>query len=262
MQMTRKTLGAGTLFAGALILIVSAKFSYEGFAGTFDTIPGAGWIGVGFAALAFVTASAVRIFGDDSDTAMRNLALGLLALAFAGDVSGNWQAMTLQTVTASQADLDRSSAYEEASQSLPRVRGEIEALTGQLSLIGGGDIVAAQRLLKTAGFYQGKLDGDAGGKTEAAMLAFGRDARPRLDALKAREAGLAETLAGGAPVNKGDHRAALNMLFAVLLTISTSLASIIGTRLLIGAAELDMIDASEEAATASAQIVDLLGKAA
>ena len=46
------------------------------------------------------------------------------------------------------------------------------------------------------------------------------------------------------------------------LTISSGFASAIGTRLMMGADELDEIRASQEAKSASAEIIDLLGKAA
>lgn len=262
MTMTRKALGLATLGAGGLILIVSAKFSYEGFAGTFSAIPAAGWIGVGFAILAFATASAVRIFGDDRDGVMRSTAIILLAIAAIGDVAGNWQAMTLQTVEASQADQDRLAAYQEASQTMPRLRSELDALNAQLAVIMGRDIPEAQRLLKLAGLYEGKIDGKAGGATEAAMLAFGRDTQARIRVLQESELEAAGTIAGGEPVDRGDFHGWMNILLAILLTISTSLASMTGTRLLIGAADLDAISASEEAKTASAEIVDLLGAAA
>ena len=262
MTIIRKALGCGVFAAGTLILAVSAKFSYEGFAGTFDTIPAAGWVGVGFAVLAFLTASAVRIFRDDEDGHMRATAVALLAIACIGDVAGNWQAMDLQTVSASQADQDRLAAYDAAAAALPRVEAELDQLNADLAIVSGPDIGAAQRLLKSTGDYSGRLDGLAGGATEAAMLAFGTSARARIQILQDESARLMAVKATGKPVAKANVRNALNVALALFLTISSGFASAIGTRLLMGADELDEIRASQEAKSASAEILEMFGQAA
>ncbi|MEM9668676.1 MAG: peptidoglycan-binding domain-containing protein [Pseudomonadota bacterium] len=262
MTLTRKVLGLITLGAGTIILCVSAKFSFEGFAGTFESISGAGWIGVGFAILAFATVSAVRIFHDDSDRSMRQIAIALLVISLSGDLIGNWQAMDLQTVQSNQSDQDRLEAYNAAVLALPRVRDEIDQLAINLKTVNGTDIYAAQKLLKVLGRYDGKIDGKAGGKTEAAMLAFGIAARESSKALSAEETRLNHVVASGAPIIKGSHRDIINVVLALFLTISTSFASLTGTRLIVGAAEMDAVEASTEAKAASAEIISLLGKAA
>jgi len=262
MTIIRKAIGCGVLAAGGIILAVSAKFSYEGFAGTFDTIPAAGWVGVGFAILAFLTASAVRIFRDDEDGHMRAIALALLAIACIGDVAGNWQAMDLQTVSASQVDQDRLAAYDAAVAMLPRIEVEQDQIKADLAIVSGSDIAAAQRLLKATGVYTGRLDGLAGGATEAAMLAFGTTAKARIQTLQSESARLEAIKAAGKPVAKANVKDALNVILALILTISSGLASAIGTRLLMGANELDEIRASEEAKSASAEILDIFGQAA
>jgi len=226
--------GAAIAACGLLILAVSASMSFQGYEREFESLSGAGLIGVGIAGLAFLCAGAVRISLKQDMRDVAIIAAIMAAVCFAGDVYGNNLATGGDVEQEIQQALAGQAAYDTAETALPLVRQRLKTSQSKLDTVSGDDICAAQRLLKAEGLYGGAIDCRNGPVTEAAMLSFGSDLRVKIATLEASEMKHQGVVSVGRPTAPHDLSKLWASIIAFLLTSLSMASSAIGLPLMVG----------------------------
>ncbi|MEO1028159.1 MAG: hypothetical protein AAFX02_03785 [Pseudomonadota bacterium] len=258
------SLAGGTLIAASIALSgISALASN---AGLTLILPGIPMIG----SLGFVIAISLIALGVAVSTLLAQREWGtaaviciFLALVGCGDAYTNFKAFASQVSAADQAAADRNTAYKTAVEALDRTRGEIDQLTASFELMQAQEpeaIMAAQTYLAGLGLYTGRIDGKRGPITLRAMRDQGGELRQRLADLKAAEAVHTATVSQGATVADMPFTMRESALYAVLLTLFSTMLSFIGGILFsTGCTLKDDVEEIEEALSETeANIIDLV----
>lgn len=226
-------LAAALMIIGIAMVGFSASYSMTGFRLSFENIPGVGWMGVLFAALAFVAVSVATTL-----ISRKHYMLGIIATIMALacgliDVSGNYQALTASNQVEAQAYTDRLANYSTSVEALTSYRGEAELNQTFVKLMLSTDttgIAQAQRHLIAEGLYEGRVDGVRGPLTNSAMLEYGKRMTERNAELKTLILSNEGVVKLGAPVELVD-RSRYSIMFAVALTLLGAFCSLASSAL-------------------------------
>jgi hypothetical protein len=230
----RFMIGLAIALCGGLVLYNSASMSFQGYEREFASLVGAGLIGVGISGLAFLCAGAIGIAWRLGLKDVAVIAAVMSVACFAGDVYGNSLATVGEVNAKTAVAIEAEATYQASAASLPVIRDRIKTAQSELATVAGEDIRAAQRLLMAKGLYSGRIDGIAGGQTEAALQGFAAGLTASLTELGKQEARHAEIVSRGAPAAPKAHEASLALLIAFLLTSLSMAASAIGFPLMAG----------------------------
>lgn len=215
---------------------VSARFSYAGYETVWSTVPMAGAVG------AIVSVLAYAVFFAATNAAKRKAYMvGLVSLLFgfaltAADMYGNFQALNAD-VSTEQAEYEQQSAAYSVAETATR-----DATAGLAELKEVGDLIDAateksdiekiQLKLIRFGLYEGRVDGQRGGLTEKAMLAFGKYALEQGKTLQDVIDTNAATLSKGKPQPLNNSKGNTAIWVAIGVSLANVLCSIIGAALL------------------------------
>lgn len=235
-DLTRRLAGLGAVLSGGVILASSANLSFQGYSASFDLV-GAGFIGVGISALGFFATGGIRLLWSDDLRSCAIVAGFLAVVCWCGDIYGNDLAMGGEIEAEREAALELQAAYDAAAAALPRRERDLASSIEDRGIVAGDDILAAQRLLKARGYYDGRIDGKAGGKTQSAMDAFAADQKPLIDDLRAKVEALNTIVAAGRPDAPESRERLMALIVAAALASLPYGASFFGWPLMLGRPE-------------------------
>lgn len=218
----RMIAGWTVILAGAGLAAMSGNLAYHGFESMIP-IPLAGWIGPFVAASLIGLGIAVECEIKDRHWIAALILGTLLAGAAWLDKHSGHLALKAQVEAATQADADRTSAYDTAVAAKAAADKTLADLAAELALLSGEDVVAIQKHVGT------KPDGNWGTNTaDRVAVAKDRIAREK-EAAQAESRKWADTVAAGAPASTLPFTLSDAELYATLITALSVILAFAGS---------------------------------